>query len=82
MKLKRAKSKLLSIREKTTEIRINNLLQRTSAMKLINKQKEPKTVINIQKIERTLKMWKIINLLHQVQKIIPYKRLSFPPITH
>ena len=40
MKLKRAKSKLLSIREKTTEIRINNLLQRTSAMKLINKQKE------------------------------------------
>ena len=70
MKLKRAKSKLLSIREKTTEIRINNLLQRTSAMKLINKQKEPKTVINIQKIERTLKMWKIINLLHQVQQII------------
>ena len=70
MKLKRAKSKLLSIREKTTEIRINNLLQRTSAMKLINKQKEPKTVINIQKIERTLKMWKIRNLLHQVQQII------------
>ena len=70
MKLKRAKSKLLSIREKTTEIRINNLLQRTSAMKLINKQKESKTVINIQKIERTLKMWKIINLLHQVQQII------------
>ena len=70
MKLKRAKSKLLSIREKTTEIRINNLLQRTSAMKLINKQKESKTVINIQKIERTLKMWKIRNLLHQVQQII------------
>ena len=49
---------LQQVRSNATNVRINYLLQRASAMNLENKSSSSKTIINIQMIKNTIKMWK------------------------
>ena len=62
-KLKSIKREIRSIGENATEIRTNHRLQRFSTMDLLNSQRASKIIINIQKIDNIIKMWKIINCL-------------------
>ena len=62
-KLKKIKREHQLIQENVIEIRINHLSQRATVLELLNKQKASKTTINIQKIEKIIKMRKIINYL-------------------
>ena len=61
--LRKAYRNLQQVRSNATKLRINHLLQRASAMNLANKSVSSKTIINIQKIEKTIKMWKKIRFL-------------------
>ena len=61
--LRDAYRNLQQVRSNATNLRINHLLQRSSAMNLENKSSSSKTIINIQKIKNTIKMWKKIRFL-------------------
>ena len=61
--LRNAYRNLQQVRSNATNLRINHLLQRASAMNLENKSESSKTIINIQKIEKIIKMWKKIRFL-------------------
>ena len=58
--LKRAKYNLIEIRKEFTQFRTNYLLQRASAMYVANNKTARNTIININKIEQIIKIWKVI----------------------
>ena len=59
-KLKRAKHNLIQIRKESTQFRTNYLIQRAPAMDIANKKPARNTIRNINKIEKNIKMWKVI----------------------
>ena len=61
--LRNAYRNLQQVRSNATNLIINHLLQRASTMNLENKSVSSKTIINIQKIEKTIKIWKQIRFL-------------------
>ena len=60
LQLKQAHYNIRQIRQDVAQIRTNHLLQRSSAMDIENNETAKNTIININKIEQTMKMWKII----------------------
>ena len=58
--LKMAKNQLIHIRKESTQLRTNYLLQRASAMDLASNKTARNIIININKIEQIIKMWKVI----------------------
>ena len=57
--LRNAYRNLQQVRSNATNLRINHLLQRASAMNLENKSVSSKTIINIQKIEKIINCFKL-----------------------
>ena len=62
-KMRKAKQELNQTRVNVMDLRYQYLLQRASAKNLENKTRSFKTIIDIQKIERIIEMWKNIRFI-------------------
>ena len=54
---------LKKIQKKAKELRNIHLIKRASAMNIVNKSSSEKTILNIQKIEQVIAMWRKIKYL-------------------
>ena len=76
--LKLAQHHLIQIKKESSQLRTNYLLQRASAMDIANNTTARNTIININKIEQIIKMWKVIQYTTSIKSNSSIQTIDVP----
>ena len=79
--LKLAQHNLIQIRKESSQLRTNYLLQRASAMDVSNNTTARNTIININKIEQIIKMWRVIQYTTSIKSNSSIQTIDVPTDT-
>ena len=76
-----AQHHLTQIRKESNQLRTNYLLQRASAMDIANNTTARNTIININKIEQIIKMWRVIQYTTSIKSNSSIQTIDVPTDT-
>ena len=76
--ISKARKQLKLIRRNDKEARKHHLLNRASAANLENRKQDEKTILNLQRIEQTIMMWRTINYLTRTEDESSSQTIDIP----